>query len=405
MKLIAPHTILDVPIVLPASKSISNRLLIIKSLSDEGVITNLSTAQDTQILAKLLREMPATFNVGHAGTAFRFLTAYLAITHGTHILTGSSRMKQRPIGILVDALRKLGAEITYIEKEGFPPLKITGKPLDGGLIEIESGTSSQYISALMLIAPKLKNGLKIILSGDVVSKPYLEMTAQLMRQCGVSVNYDSDIITIPNSSYHFSLIKVEYDWSAVAFWYEMVVFGRLAHLYIQGLKLNSLQGDAKVVSLFETIGVKSEFDENGLHLSYVKSDLNQNKTLDFKETPDLVQPFLATIGFLNAKKELTGTHTLQFKETDRLKAMKNELAKFGIQIKGDHNSVELVSGWDGVKRSCVNINTYQDHRMAMAFAAFSLCTDELEIENPDVVEKSYPNFWNELEKLGFTMVS
>ena len=388
------------PVTLPASKSISNRLLIIQALSAEGKITNLSDAEDTVVLQKLLREMPSVFDVGHAGTAFRFLTAFLSITKGEYILTGSDRMKQRPIAPLVDALRVLGANIQYLEQEGFPPLQIVGQELVGGTVEIESSTSSQFISALMLIAPNLKNGLEIVLAGDVVSKPYIEMTASLMKRCNARIDFTGNRIIMPPSNYIFSPIEVEYDWSAAGFWYELVAISKTPHLLLSGLKPESIQGDSRVVKLFELFGVQSNFDSAGLHLSYSSTEKKSPRLLDFKETPDLVQPFFAMIAAKNFPMVLTGTRNLQFKETDRLQAMKNELKKFGAEIDIATDSVLLLKGMGVGLNTSITIKTYNDHRMAMAFAPLALLAN-LEIENPEVVEKSYPNYWIEMEKLGF----
>jgi len=399
----APNKILDVPVTLPASKSISNRLLIIQALSQSGEITNLSEAEDTVVLQKLLCEMPSTFDVGHAGTAYRFLTAFLSISKGEHILTGSERMKERPISPLVEALRDLGANIEYLEKEGFPPLKIVGQDLIGGKVEIESSTSSQFISALMLIAPKLKNGLEIRLKGDVVSKPYLEMTVALMRSCNAKVDFTGNTIKILSAKYSFVNIEVEYDWSAAGFWYELVVIAKIPHLLLSGVKPKSIQGDSRVMELFKMFGVQSKFDNAGLHLSYSSTEIESARLLDFKETPDLVQPFLAMIAAKNFNMVLSGTRNLQFKETDRLQAMKNELKKFGAEIDIAEDSVLLLKGIDAELKESISIKTYQDHRMAMAFAPLAILRD-LELESPEVVEKSYPTFWKEWSKIGFTMV-
>ncbi len=406
MRLSAPNSINEAAVEVPSSKSISNRLLIIKALSDSGLgeITNLSRAQDTIVLAQLLTEMPAVFDVGHAGTAFRFLTGYLAITKGEHILTGSDRMKLRPISLLVDALKTLGAEIQYLEKEGFPPLKINGKELIGGQIEIDSSVSSQFISALMLIAPKLKNGLEIKLTGSKVSVPYLKMTAELMHNCGANVGFKGDVISITKSDYYFDSMEVEYDWSAVSFWYELVVIAQLPYLHIANVKQISIQGDKRVIELFSSFGVASTFDETGLHLRYSKpKEINCPRILDFKETPDLVQPFLAMAAVIGFTIVISGTHNLQFKETNRAQAMKNELSKFGVLLDVSDDSILMMQGLKENFHTLVNIETYQDHRMAMALAPLALISGELDIENPEVVEKSYPDYWHQLQKLGFKL--
>ena len=404
MRLIAPNTIQETTVEIPASKSISNRLLIIQALSEFGVgeISNLSRAQDTIVLDQLLTEMPSQFDVGHAGTAFRFLTSYLAITKGEHILTGSDRMKQRPISPLVNALRSLGAEIQYLEEEGFPPLKIKGKELVGGQVEIDSSISSQFITSLMLIAPKLIRGLEIKLKGNQVSIPYLKMTAELMRQCGALVEFMDNVISISKSDYEFDSFEVEYDWSAASFWYELVVIGQIPHLHIANVKQESIQGDKRAIELFQPFGVESIFDETGLHLRYSKpKEINCRRILDFKETPDLVQPFLTMTAAVGFTIVISGTHNLQFKETNRALAMKNELSKFGIVIDVADDSILMMQGVGKDFHSRVIIKTYQDHRMAMAVAPMVLISGELEIENPEVVDKSYPDYWKQLQNLGF----
>jgi 3-phosphoshikimate 1-carboxyvinyltransferase len=404
MRLIAPNNIQETTVEVPSSKSISNRLLIIQALSEPGLgnISNLSNAQDTIVLDQLLSEMPAVFDVGHAGTAFRFLTSYLSITKGEYILTGSDRMKQRPISPLVNALKALGAEIEYLEKDGFPPLKIRGKELVGGHVEIDSSISSQFITALMLIAPKLNRGLEIKLKGNQVSVPYLKMTAELMGQCGALVEFTDNVITISKSDYEFDSFEVEYDWSAASFWYELVVIGQVPLLHIANVKQESIQGDKRVLELFQLFGVESSFDETGLHLRYSKpKEFNCPRIVDFKETPDLVQPFLAMSAVIGFTIVISGTKNLQFKETNRAQAMKNELAKLGAFIDVADDSILMMEGVKHNLQTLINIETYQDHRMAMALAPLALVFGKLDIENPQVVEKSYPDFWEQLKKLGF----
>ena len=404
MRLTAPHTLIDAPIALPASKSISNRLLILQALSSQGDLIGLSKAADTVTLQKLLTEMPAVMDVGHAGTAFRFLTAFLSIQEGEFVLTGSERMKNRPIEILVEALRGLGAEIQYLEKVGFPPLKIIGKPLIGGEINMESNVSSQFISALMMIAPYMKNGLNINLIGEVVSQPYIEMTRSIMQSCGVDLNYKNNQIIIAYGRYRFNSITVEKDWSAASFWYELVSIGKVPHLLVSDITENSIQGDSRVVQLFKSFGVNSHFDEFGLHLSYDTELKNEClRLLDFSDTPDLVQPFLTTIAAKNYSMVLTGVHNLQFKETDRLQAMKNELRKLNSHIDIQSDSVLMMKGLDNNVSEPINISTYQDHRMAMSFAPLAFVYGSIGIENPEVVHKSYPDYWAQLEKLGFSI--
>lgn len=378
-------------ITLPSSKSISNRALIIKALSGLPFeIENLSTANDTQILQQLLADKNrTTFDVGHAGTAMRFLTAYLAIQQGEFILTGSERMQQRPITILVDALTTLGADITYLKNEGFPPLKIIGKTLSGGEITIDGSISSQYISALMMIAPYIKNGLKINFEGQVASKPYLDMTAEMVK------DFKAGFV-------------VEPDWSSASYWYSMVALAKDAEITLLGLKKKSLQGDSVVAEIFEKFGVKTDFIENGIRLTK-SSDFGLRTSdfqLNFTNCPDLAQTVAVTSAALNIPSKLTGLSTLRIKETDRIAALQIELTRLGfnVEVDGDDLIVNRHSGKSQQLNhwSSISVHTYDDHRMAMAFAPLSLLSP-ITIENPDVVVKSYPNFWEDLKNVGFEL--
>lgn len=408
MNLSLSHTNKDVrgEITLPSSKSISNRALIIKALSGLPFeIENLSTANDTQIIKQLLADKNrTTFDVGHAGTAMRFLTAYLAIQQGEFILTGSERMQQRPIKILVDALRTIGADITYLKNEGFPPLKIIGKTLSGGEITIDSSISSQYISALMMIAPYIKNGLKINFEGQVASKPYLDMTAEMMK---------SPTLTLPEGEGIFSHLGgdkrggfvVEPDWSAASYWYSMVALAKEAEITLLGLKKKSLQGDSVVAEIFEKFGVKTDFIENGIRLTK-SSDFGLRTSdfqLNFTNCPDLAQTVAVTSAALNVPSKLTGLSTLRIKETDRIAALQIELTRLGfnVEVDGDDLIVNRHSGKSQQLNhwSSISVHTYDDHRMAMAFAPLSLLSP-ITIENPGVVVKSYPNFWEDLRSVG-----
>lgn len=378
-------------ITLPSSKSISNRALIIKALSGLPFeIENLSTANDTQILKQLLADKNrTTFDVGHAGTAMRFLTAYLAIQQGEFILTGSERMQQRPIKILVDALRTIGADITYLKNEGFPPLKIIGKTLSGGEITIDGSISSQYISALMMIAPYIKNGLKINFEGQVASKPYLDMTAEMVK------DFKAGFV-------------VEPDWSSASYWYSMVALAKDAEITLLGLKQESLQGDAIVVKIYENFGVKTEYLENGIRLTKISPPIAQHSPLifNFNNCPDLAQTVAVTSAALNIPIKLTGLSTLRIKETDRIAALQIELTKLGFNVEVDGDDL-IINRHSGKSQqinhwSSISVHTYDDHRMAMAFAPLSLLSP-ITIENPDVVVKSYPNFWEDLKNVGFEL--
>jgi 3-phosphoshikimate 1-carboxyvinyltransferase len=401
MKIIAPRNLYDVSIDLPSSKSISNRLLIIKSISGEGEIEDLSDASDTVILEEILNSDNSEFDVGHAGTTYRFLTALFSISNKEVVLTGSERMKKRPIGTLVDALNSLGADIEYLGEVGFPPLRIRGKNIKGGKVKVSGGISSQFISALMLIAPKMKNGLEINLDGHVVSQPYIKMTALLMEDCGVVVELEPNKIRIHSGTYVVGHKKVEKDWSAASFWYELVLIGKMKRLHISGLKEQSIQGDSNVKDIFLEYGIKSDFRRDGVELSYDRMIAQRNESIrDFTHTPDLVQPYIVAMAVIGENTETIGIGHLKIKETNRIEALKNELLKLGVDIEITSNSLKIRSGiqmkgFDGV------IHTYEDHRMAMAFAPLAMYLGSIKIENPNVVEKSYPSFWSQLAKIGF----
>ena len=405
-------------ITLPSSKSISNRVLMIKALSGLDIeITNLSEAKDTQTLLQLLTTKGlTTFDVGHAGTSMRFLTAFLAMKEGEFILTGSERMQQRPIKILVDALKILGAEIECLNNEGFPPLKIKGKKLPGGEITIDGSVSSQYISALMLVAPYMKNGLKINFEGQVTSKPYIEMTTEVMRYFGVELLWMENSIEIKVGEYVSKDFLVEADWSAASYWYSMVALSNKADITLQGLQKESLQGDAVVANIYENFGVKTEFIENGIRLTKNSSPITHHSPLflDFTDCPDLAQTVAVTCAALNIPAKLTGLSTLRIKETDRIAALQTELCKLGYQVNIENDDLiifpSLRTEQGGVKQSVTineiasplamtnTIKTYNDHRMAMAFAPLALLYP-IHIEDEDVVVKSYPNFWKDLTKV------
>lgn len=398
MKVIAPKHISEAAIELPASKSISNRLLIIQAISGEGKISGLSDADDTRILYDVLQSDGDVIDVGHAGTAYRFLTAFYAISTKEVILTGSDRMKKRPIGPLVEALKALGADISYLEEEGFPPLKINGKELEGGAVKLPGFISSQFISALMLIAPKMSKGLWIEVEGDMVSRPYIEMTAALMRECCIEVRVDSQKIYVSNGNYSVGEKIVEKDWSAASFWYQMVLLGKLSKLELMGLTSESIQGDAYVKNLFEEFGVKSVFSAEGVTLEFEEAKYFVEKDFDFTHVPDLTQPFVVSMAGINNSVKVIGIDHLKIKETDRLNALKCELEKLGAKVEFFENGLSLKYG----TTRGGDIDTYEDHRMAMSFAPLALVHGEMEIENPDVVSKSYPNYWQQLAKLGFT---
>ncbi|MDD4032253.1 MAG: 3-phosphoshikimate 1-carboxyvinyltransferase [Bacteroidales bacterium] len=390
-------------ITLPASKSISNRLLIIRALSkDPFVIGNLSDSDDTRVMIHALEQEGVTVDIGHAGTAMRFLSAYFAASAQKKLITGSERMLNRPIGDLVQALNKLGAGIRYAGRQGFPPVETSGNPLTGGHLQISAGVSSQFISALLLIAPSLPGGLVIDLQGQMVSASYIRMTLALMKQCGVCAVFDRQQIRIPFQSYQGKDFKVESDWSAASYWYQMVSFIPGAEVFLEGLSRESVQGDAKVASLFSLLGVKSSFSSEGV-LLYGSGDRCSFFESDFIECPDLVQTFAVTLCFLGIPFRITGAETLRIKETDRIMALQTELSKFGFMVSEPSPGILT---WDGKRKSIdevipIRIATYHDHRMAMAFAPASIFHPGLVIEDISVVSKSYPDYWCNLAQFGF----
>ena len=376
-----PTKIVNCEIDLPASKSISNRLLIIQALCKQDFeIKNLSDSDDTLGLQKALVNDTKTIDVGASGTTFRFLTAYFSTQVGKDfILTGTDRMKERPIKELVDALQSLGAEIEYVEKEGFPPLRIKGINLKGGEITIDGTISSQFISALLLIAPTLKNGLNFKIEGKIVSKPYIKMTLKLMQEFGVDSSWNGNRIEVNPQNFIAKNFEIESDWSATSFWYEIAALSKSCNIKLNRLSENSIQGDKKVSELFSKLGVNSEFANNSLILTK-SANCSFLKEIDLLETPDLYQPLKCTLFAVNNNPEIRGIQTLKSKEADRIMAMENELEKLNTS-----NIIE----------------TYKDHRMAMSFAPLCLKFGKIQINNIEVVSKSYPNFWKDLEKGGF----
>lgn len=380
-KIYHPTKIVNCEIDLPSSKSISNRLLIIQSLcKDDFKINNLSNSDDTCSLQLALQKNSGTINVGAGGTTFRFLTAYLATKKDKEfILTGTSRLKERPIKELVEVLKMLGADIGYLEKEDLPPLKIKGKKLIGGEISIDSNISSQFISSLLMIAPTLQKGLTLTIEKEIVSKPYIQMTLTLMSEYGITYNWTGNTIKISPQKYTAKNFNIESDWSAAAFWFEIAALSSKCRIVLHGLHKNSLQGDSDVINLFANLGVISNFQDNSLILQR-KEHAQTIDEINLINTPDLYQPLKCTLFALNRNVKFTGIQTLKHKETNRKVAIDNELRKLRIKS---------------------SINTYNDHRMAMSFAPLTLKFKEIQINNIEVVSKSYPNFWNDLEKGGF----
>ena len=388
---------------IPSSKSISNRMLIIRSLAGSGAtLYNLSDSDDTKVLSEALDTESDVKDVGHAGTAMRFLTAYLSTQPGEVTLTGSQRMKQRPVGPLVDALKQVGARIEYLENEACPPLMIKGGGLSGGSIAIEAGISSQFISALMMIGPVLEGGLSIELKGKVVSASYIEMTLSLMNSCGAGARFDGKTITVPQGAYSMDGFRVESDWSGASYWYQVAALLPGSEITLPNLSQNSLQGDSALVQIFEPLGVRTTFNEEGLILRSQKQELPEQYVYDFTACPDLVQTLAVSLCTLGVPFRFTGTTTLRVKETDRILALQTELKRVGFVLSADPRGEWLE--WDGKRCDPEGdplIRTYHDHRMAMAFAPLAIPLGKIAIEDPGVVSKSYPGYWTDLEKAGF----
>lgn len=442
MIITAPKNI-NCTINLPASKSISNRVLILSALCNDNTkhltlntkssnksvtdgIENLATCDDTKVVKNAFADgLPYEINIGAAGTAMRFMTAFLAQCDGEeHVITGTERMKHRPIKVLVEALRSIGASIEYVGEEGFPPLKIQGKRLKGGYLSVPGDISSQYISALLMIAPMLEEGLKLHLTGDICSRPYIDLTLSIMQDFGANAHWhDNDDIIIEPTGYKKRSYRVENDWSAASYWYE--IFALLTargdtnfkansdynedfdleenEVVIEGLMDSSRQGDSGIRYLFNLLGVKSVFESrNVISDVTLKPAITRVAKLeyDFVNIPDMAQTFVVTCCALGIHFHFTGLASLKIKETDRIEALKVELRKVGYVIE-DRNDSELIWNGETCEPSFAPIDTYEDHRMAMAFAPLALKYGKIEINNPEVVSKSYPNFWEDLQKAGF----
>lgn len=406
MLLSAPQK-LHTCVTLPASKSISNRALVIRALSGSQLpIENISPCDDSMVVVDALRDMPHTIDIKAAGTAMRFLTSLLATTTGEHIITGTERMRNRPIGILVDALRSIGADIEYVNAEGYPPLKISGKPLRGGKLSLPGNVSSQYISSLLMIAPTLQHGLTLTLTGDVISRPYIDMTMAIMQQFGAAVQWSSNnevcVKPVPYSPIPY---YIEGDWSAASYWYEMVALSgdSNAEVILPGLFKDSLQGDSEVARIFESLGVGTKYEGNSVRLFKTGSTVNI-LDLDMRNQPDLAQTIVVTCCMSGIPFRISGLQTLRIKETDRIAALQRELNKLGISIvvEGD-DAVHWDGHTSGTPDITIDIDTYEDHRMAMAFAPVALKKKNIIINNPQVVSKSYPSYWDDLRQAGFKL--
>ena len=385
------------------SKSESNRVLLLQALYNCLTIQNLSNSDDSKLMKNALSSKATNIDIHHAGTAMRFLTAYFAVNMGkTTILTGSERMQQRPIKILVDALNSLGADIGYIKNEGYPPLLIKGRQLSKKIVYLKSDISSQYISALLLIAPSLKNGLELHLEGKITSLPYIKMTLAILDEMGVETKFEGNVIEVlPLSNQVSKIFTVESDWSSASYYYSILALSPVGtQIDLSDYKSESLQGDAVLRKIYKKLGVESSFSGTILSLKKVQRPLPACLALDLSDAPDIAQTIVVSCLGLEIDCDLTGLHTLKIKETDRLVALKNEIKKLGTELKVTDNSLHLNNV---ASLNCdVHIATYNDHRMAMAFAPLALRAS-LYIENAEVVSKSYPNFWEDLKSLGFKL--
>jgi len=405
---------INTEIQLTGSKSECNRALIISALSNRLVkVENLSNAADTVTLNGILNtlegeleveiEESKTVDVGPAGTAMRFLSAYLSAKNGNFLLTGTERMKQRPIGILAEALKAIGADISYAEHDGFPPLNIVG-PLNQKTAEvkIKGDVSSQYISALLMIAPTLPQGLNLEIEGELTSKPYVDMTLDMLAEVGIEHSWNGNSISIQPQAFKSGTLVVEPDWSAASYWYSIAALADAAEISLPALKEKSLQGDSQIQKIMKIFGIATDKTEKGISISNLGLSLETNQVLDLKTCPDLAQTIIVIAAALGKNMSFTGLETLKIKETDRIAALQNELAKIGVTLTED-NLVYTLNTNELHFPEKITVLTYEDHRMAMAFAPLALLINEVEIEEMQVVEKSYPYFWEDLKKAGFNV--
>ena len=399
---ITPPADIQTCIQLPSSKSICNRALIINALAGSTCRPeNLSDCDDTRVMIESLTHMPETIDIMAAGTAMRFLTAYLSVTPGERVITGTARMQQRPIQVLVNALRELGADIEYVANDGFPPLRITGRELRKDTISLPGNVSSQYISALLMIAPVLTNGLTIRLTGDIISRPYINLTLQLMNDFGVRAEWTDDHrLKVEPQAYHSTPFYVESDWSAASYWYQIVALSKEAEVTLPGLFKDSYQGDSQVAGIFRSLGVETIYKDKTVILKKNGKSV-ERLDYDFINQPDLAQTFVVTCALLNIPFRFSGLQSLKIKETDRMAALITEMRKLGYIL---HETDGSVLSWEGERCTTEEhpaIDTYEDHRMAMAFAPTCLALPEILINNPQVVSKSYPRYWEDLRQAGF----
>lgn len=407
-KVVKKNSLLNSEITLPASKSESNRLLIVQALcSDQFTIHNLSLSQDTQNLAKQIQlskfstDKVISLDVGAAGSSMRFLTAYLALMPGYWILKGSDRMHERPIFPLVDALKQLGANIEYLENKGFPPLRIEGSKLMGKEVIIDASKSSQYLSALLLIAPCLPCGLNVNVQG-ITSHPYVMMTLKIMEHFGIKHKWKGNSIVINKQDYEARSYTIESDWTAASYWYQMAALASEVNLTLYGLKKNSLQGDKIIAEIMKSFNVETNYYDNHVVLKKNKSQTAfKNMALDFSDYPDLAQTIIVTMAALKISGTVSGLSSLKIKECDRIFALKEELKKINVELEEIKTGTIKINSANFFTEAVPTFSTYDDHRMAMALAPLSLKFKEINIKNPDVVAKSYPNYWNDLTSTGY----
>jgi 3-phosphoshikimate 1-carboxyvinyltransferase len=394
---------LEAQIAITGSKSETNRLLLLQALFPNIILENTSNSDDSEVMQKALEGDEEIVDIHHAGTAMRFLTAYFAVNEGREVvLTGSPRMQERPIKVLVEALEQLGAQITYEKEVGYPPIRIKGQKITAHKVNIPANVSSQYISALLLVAPKLENGIELTLVGEITSVPYIKMTLALLNDLNIETSFVGNVITVhPKKEVETKVMTVESDWSSASYFFSLVALAQTATISLTSYKETSLQGDSALVEIYKQMGVTSEFEGNKLTLTkqndFVYTDLN----LELNNTPDIAQTIVVTCLGLGIGCHLTGLHTLKIKETDRLEALRIELTKLGADISVTNDSLTLVAT-KSINQD-INIATYNDHRMAMAFAPLGLKVPII-IDNAEVVSKSYPDFWSDLKSLGFIVV-
>jgi 3-phosphoshikimate 1-carboxyvinyltransferase len=394
------HSNLQAQIAITGSKSETNRLLLLKALFPNITLANTSNSDDSEVMEKALKGKEEIVDIHHAGTAMRFLTAFFAVNEGREVvLTGSQRMTERPIKVLVEALEQLGAKITYEKEVGYPPIRIKGQKITASKVNIPANVSSQYISALMLVAPKLENGIEINLVGEITSVPYIKMTLALLNDLDVKTSFEGNVIKVfPKATVEPKVMTVESDWSSASYFFSLVALADTASISLSSYKENSLQGDSALVEIYKQMGVISRFENNTLTLTKDTNFKPETLNLELNNTPDIAQTIVVTCLGLGIGCHLTGLHTLKIKETDRLEALRIELTKLGATISVTNDSLTLIASTNIYHN--IKIATYNDHRMAMAFAPLALKVPII-IENAEVVSKSYPDFWEDMKKLDF----